>query len=67
MSWVAEMSSKGFPVAPQANNQMDLIIPSGNPSFYSFVWDNLPKLTNEGMSSADFGAMVEDYYGQFRK
>jgi len=64
---INEMSSKGFPAAPQANNLMDLIIPSGNPSFYSFVWDNLPKLTNEGMSSVEFGTMVEDYYGQFRK
>ena len=63
---ITEMSAKGFPVAPQANNQMDLIIPAGNPSFYSFVWDNLPKLTNEGMSTAEFGKMVEDYYGQFR-
>lgn len=64
---LTEMWNKGFPAAPQANFVMNLIIPSGNPGFYNFIWDNLTKLTNKGMSSEDFGKMVEDYYGQFRK
>jgi len=63
---ITEMDAKGFPVAPQANNQLDVLIPAGNPSFYSFVWENLNKLTNEGMSVKEFGDMVENFYGQFR-
>jgi raffinose/stachyose/melibiose transport system substrate-binding protein len=64
---ISEMEAKGFPVAPQANNQLDVIIPSGNPSFYAYVWERLPMLTDGKMSPEEFGAMVEEYYGQFRK
>ncbi|WP_455382987.1 ABC transporter substrate-binding protein [Salinispira pacifica] len=64
---ISEMEAQGFPVAPQANNQLDLIIPSGNQGFYAFVWERLPKLTSGDMTAEQFATMVEDYYGQFRK
>lgn len=64
---ISEMEVKGFPVAPQANNQLDVIIPVGNQGFYSFVWERLNKLTDGEMTPAEFGTMVEEYYGQFRK
>jgi raffinose/stachyose/melibiose transport system substrate-binding protein len=64
---ITEMLDQGFPVAPQANNKMDLIIPPGNPGFYNYIWDNLPKLTSCEMSSQEFGDMIEEYYGQFRQ
>lgn len=64
---ITEMLDQGFPVAPQANNQMNLIIPPGNPGFYNYIWDNLQKLTGGEMTSQEFGDMVEEYYAQFRK
>ncbi|MCK4516390.1 MAG: hypothetical protein KAU31_14095, partial [Spirochaetaceae bacterium] len=63
---ISEMEAQGFPVAPQANNQLDVIIPAGNQGFYAYVWERLPLLTDGEMSPAEFGAMVEEYYGQFR-
>lgn len=63
---ISEMEAKGFPVAPQANNQLDVIIPAGNQGFYAFVWERLGMLTGGEMSPEEFGTMVEEYYGQFR-
>ncbi len=63
---ITEMEAKGFPVAPQANNQLNLLIPPGNPGFYNYIWDNLPLLTDGDKSAQEFGDMIEEYYGQFR-
>ena len=64
---ITEMLDQGFPVAPQANNKMNLIVPAGNPGFYNYIWDNLSRLTDGELTSQQFGDMIEEYYGQFRK
>jgi ABC-type glycerol-3-phosphate transport system substrate-binding protein len=63
---VEYMEKQGFPLTSQANDTADLLVPPGKEGFWAFTYDNLPKLTSGEMAAAEFGAMVEDYYKEFR-
>lgn len=60
------MDKLGFPLASQANDTVDLLIPAGKQGFWAFGFENLPKLTSGEMTAAEYGAMFEDYYKEFR-
>lgn len=60
------MDSQGFPLTSQANDTVNLLIPPGKQGFWAFGFENLPKLTSGEMTAAEFGAMFEEYYKEFR-
>lgn len=64
---IEHMDKLGFPLASQANDTVDLLVPSGKQGFWAFGFDNLPKLTGGEMTAAEYGQMFEEYYKEFRK
>lgn len=64
---IEHMDKQGFPLASQANDTVNLFIPPGKQGFWAFTFENLPKLTSGEMSAAEYGAMVEEYYKEFRQ
>jgi hypothetical protein len=61
------MDKQGYPLASQANDTVNLFIPPGKQGFWAFTFENLPKLTGGEMGAAEYGAMVEEYYQEFRQ
>ena len=61
------MDNQGFPLASQANDTADLYVTPGNQGFWSITFENLPKLTSGELSAAEYGAVIEEYYKQFRQ
>jgi ABC-type glycerol-3-phosphate transport system substrate-binding protein len=60
------MDKQGFPMASQANDTANLFVGPGQQGFWAYTFEHLPKLTSGELSAAEYGAMVEDYYKQFR-
>jgi ABC-type glycerol-3-phosphate transport system substrate-binding protein len=61
------MDKQGFPMASQANDTVDLFVTPGNQGFWSITFENLPRLTRGELTAAEYGAVIEEYYQQFRQ